>query len=252
MTRRLLIAGNWKLNRGPGAAAELALNLKKRLAGTTAVDIAVAPPFIAIPEVAQTLQHSGIAVGAQNVYWETSGAYTGEISGEMLRDAGCSFVLIGHSERRQIFGETNATVNRRLHAALAADLSPMLCVGETLAEREAGQARAIVWAQLEGGLAGVNERTMERIELAYEPVWAIGTGKVATPDQAQAMHADIRTWLRERFGEGLARNTRVLYGGSVKAANAQALLTQPDIDGALVGGASLNAESFAGIVSAIS
>ena len=250
MSRRLLIAGNWKLNRGPGAATELANGLKRALAGTTAVDLAVAPPFIAIPEVVQKLQHSGIEVGAQNLYWETSGAFTGEISGEMLREAGCTFVLVGHSERRQLFGDTNATVNRRLHAALSAGLSPMLCIGETLAERDAGQAQSIVWSQLEGGLAGVDNSALERITLAYEPVWAIGTGRVATPAQAQEMHAAIRTWLLERFGAGAARTQRVLYGGSVKPANAAGLLSQEDIDGALVGGAALNAESFTGIVEA--
>jgi len=250
MSRRLLIAGNWKLNRGPGAATELANALKRELAGTTAVDLAVAPPFVAIPEVAQKLQHSGIAVGAQNVYWETSGAFTGEISGEMLRDAGCTFVLIGHSERRQLFGETNSTANRRLHAALSAGLEPMLCVGETLAERDADQAQSIVWSQLEGGLAGVDSAALERITLAYEPVWAIGTGRVATPAQAQDMHASIRTWVSERFGAGCGRATRILYGGSVKPANTAGLLSQKDIDGALVGGAALNAESFGGIAKA--
>jgi triosephosphate isomerase len=189
-------------------------------------------------------------VAAQNLHWEQKGAFTGELSAEMIAASGCTQVIIGHSERRQYFGETEQTVNKKVYAALRAGLAPILCVGETLAQREAGAEVAVVESQLEGGLAGIHEDDLQRIVLAYEPVWAIGTGKTASADQAQAMHAAIRSWLRGRYAGGVVSNLRILYGGSVTPSNAVLLLSQPDIDGALVGGAALKAESFARIVEA--
>jgi triosephosphate isomerase len=193
-------------------------------------------------------KHSGLHVAAQNVHAEASGAFTGEISAEMLRAAGVTYCLVGHSERRQIFGETDADAEKKVHAALRAGLLPILCVGETLTEREAGQAELVVRRQLAAALGRLSADQLPSVTLAYEPVWAIGTGKVASPAQAQEMHATIREWLAERYPAFVPRSVRVLYGGSVKASNAAGLLSQPDIDGALVGGASLVAEEFLGII----
>lgn len=250
MTRRFFIAGNWKMNKGPGEAEELARELKNIVADNPGPDVAVAPPTLSIPEVVGRLKGTGVKVAAQNLHWEKKGAYTGEVSAEMIRAAGCSHVLIGHSERRQYFGETDATVNKKLFAAFRAGLDPIVCVGETLAQRDAGEAEAVVRTQLEGGLAGVQEADSARITIAYEPVWAIGTGRTATPEQAQEMHRFIRGWLQDRFGKGAAAAMRIQYGGSVTPSNATLLLSCEDIDGALVGGASLDASNFTAIVAA--
>ena len=251
MARRPFIAGNWKMNKGPIEADELARALKIGLADNTAVDVAVAPPSISLPAVAARLKHTGIHVAAQNLHAEVHGAFTGEISGEMIRQLGCSYAIVGHSERRTIYGEDDATVNAKARAAFRSGLLPILCIGETLAQRDAGAVEAVIDAQLEGGLSGFEADQVAAITLAYEPVWAIGTGRTASPAQAQEVHAFIRTWLG-RYPEYVARQVRIQYGGSVKPTNAAELLSQPDIDGALVGGAALKSESFCGIVAAAS
>jgi len=250
MSRRPFIAGNWKLHKGPREADTLAADLKRVLAGSTAVDVALAPPFISIPAVAKRLQHTGIAVSGQDLHPEQAGAFTSAVSGEMLRQAGCEYVIVGHSERRSIFGDDDATVNRKVHAAFRAGLLPILCVGETLEQRQAGRANEIVTAQLTKGLAGLKGDQVASCTIAYEPVWAIGTGHTASPDQAQEVHADIRAWLSRNFPPYVSKQVRIQYGGSVKAGNALSLLSQPDIDGALVGGASLKVDSFVAIVEA--
>ena len=250
MARRLLVAGNWKMNLGPQGGDALARALKSSLAGQTRVDVAVFPPFITLPAVTARLQHTGIQVGAQDLHAEPAGAYTGAISGEMIRELGCHHVLCGHSERRSVFGDTDADVNRKVHAALRSGLLPMLCVGETLDQRNADQVEAVVAAQLEGGLAGLQADQIAAMTLAYEPVWAIGTGVTASPHQAQEVHAFIRRWIAERLPTYVSEQLRILYGGSVKPGNATTLFSQPDIDGGLVGGASLKAESFTAIVQA--
>lgn len=246
--RRKLIAGNWKMNRTPVEADTLAQALKQALRDVTAVDLLVTPTFLAIPAVVARLKQSNIAVGAQNLHPEVSGAFTGEISGEMLRQAGVSACLIGHSERRQLFGDTDEIVARKVQAALRAGLQPILCVGETLAERDGGQAEAVVIRQVLAGLGRCAPEVVAGIVLAYEPVWAIGTGRTATPEQAQEMHACIRSLLRQSYPAFVARDMRILYGGSVKGSNARSLLGQPDVDGALVGGASLVVDEFQAIV----
>ena len=250
MSRRPFIAGNWKMNLGPGEADALATALKRDLWDRQGVDVTVAPPFLSIPEVVARLRATGIQVAAQDCHWQPGGAYTGEVSASMVRAAGCTQVILGHSERRQYFGDTDKTVNLKVHAAFRADLHPIACVGETLAERDAGEAVAVVERQLEGGLAGLGAEHLEAMTLAYEPVWAIGTGRTASPDQAQEMHAAIRAWLAARYPAAAVRALRILYGGSVTPANAAALLARPDIDGALVGGASLKVETFLPIVEA--
>jgi len=250
MPRRPFIAGNWKMNMGPADADRLALALKPLLVNETAADIAVAPPAISIPAVVARLKHSGVHVAGQDLHAEASGAYTGNLSGEMLRQAGCTYVLAGHSERRKFEGETDAQINAKVHAAFRAGLLPILCVGETLDQRRAGQVEAVIGAQLEGGLAGFAPDQVAAITLAYEPVWAIGTGATASPAEAQEVHAFIRGWLAERYPSYVAEQLRIQYGGSVKPGNAADLLAQPDIDGCLVGGAALKADSFAGIIAA--
>ncbi len=251
MTRRTLIAGNWKMHMMPGEAGPLAQEIKRLVLDRMVADVTVAPPFVSLPEVVAAVRHTGIQVAGQNLHWQSKGAYTGEISAEMLRASGCTQVIIGHSERRQFFGETEETVNKKVYAALRAGLDPIVCVGETLAQREAGDEVAVVEGQLAGGLTGLHEDDLQRVVLAYEPVWAIGTGRTASAAQAQAMHAAIRSWLAARYTAPLVAGLRILYGGSVKPTNAVQLLAQPDIDGALVGGAALNAESFAGIIAAL-
>ena len=250
MGRRTFIAGNWKLHMGPQDADNLASALKRALADETAVDIAVAPPYISIPAVVDRLKHTGILVAGQDVHPEVKGAFTSAVSSEMLKDAGCAYTLVGHSERRSIFGDDDATVNAKVHAAFRAGLLPILCCGETLAQREAGDAVAVVTGQLAAGLAGLAPDQVASTTIAYEPVWAIGTGVPASPDQAQEMHAEIRAWLSANYPAFVPAQTRIQYGGSVKPANAKDLLSQPDIDGALVGGASLDADSFLAIVRA--
>jgi triosephosphate isomerase len=211
-------------------------------------DIVIAPPYTAIGAAVEAVKGSAIRVAAQNLYWETEGAFTGEVSGPMIADAGCNFVIIGHSERRQYFGETDATVNRKIKAALAAELTPIVCIGETLAHREAEQTKDVLRSQCEGGFAALTAQEFSRILLAYEPVWAIGTGRTATPEIATEAHRHIRQLVAEQFSAEEAIDVRILYGGSVKPDNIRGLMFQPDIDGALVGGASLDPKSFAAIV----
>ena len=250
MSRRSFVAGNWKMNKTPSEARVLAQDLRQRLEGCGHCDIAVFPVNLAITTVAEVLKGSNVFVGAQNVFWENSGAYTGSVSGPMLIDAGCKYVLTGHSERRQYFNETDERVNKRTKAALANGLQVILCVGETKEERENNVTEKVVRTHVEGGLAGVSVADMARVTIAYEPVWAIGTGLTATPEQAQEVHAFIRALVKDKFGTGVADALRIQYGGSVNAKNAKELLSKPDIDGALVGGASLKAEDFEVIVRA--
>jgi triosephosphate isomerase len=246
--RRPLLAGNWKMHLDLRGAIQLAAGLKRELADVVDADLAVFPPFPFLADVCDTLQNSNIEVGAQNLHAEAQGAFTGEVAGPMLASVGCQRVLVGHSERRDLFDEKDDLLNAKLRAALAASLKPVLCVGEHLEEREAGEADAVVRAQVERCLDGFAAEAMEAITIAYEPVWAIGTGRTATPEQANEMHAMIRAVLGERFGASVAGATRILYGGSVKPANAKALRSESDIDGALVGGASLKVEDFVQIV----
>jgi triosephosphate isomerase (TIM) len=243
-----LIAGNWKMYQTTADAVALVERLKGLLGRSDRVEVVVCPPFTALPAVARVLEGSRIGLGAQNMHWETEGAYTGEVSPAMLTDLGCRYVILGHSERRQYFGETDLHVNRKLKAALEYGLVPIVCVGETLAERENGRTIHVVDGQLQGGLSGVPPKAGAGIAVAYEPVWAIGTGHAATQEQAEEVHTFIRTRLTELWGETVATAVRIVYGGSVKPDNIDALMAGPDIDGALVGGASLKADAFARIV----
>ena len=246
--RRPLIAGNWKMHNNSAESVELVSQLKEMISGVKEVEVVVAPPYTALGSVATAIKGSTIFLSSQNIFWEEKGAFTGEVSPAMLKDIGCQYTIIGHSERRQYFGETNETVNKRLKAALNASLIPIVCVGETLEEREAGKTLAIIEQQVKEGLDGVSSGEMEKVVVAYEPVWAIGTGKTATPEQAQEVHQFIRKMLAQVFNKGVAEDTRILYGGSVKPDNVDQLMSQKDIDGALEGGASLKADSFARIV----
>jgi len=246
--RTPVIAGNWKLFKTIGEAVALIDELKTSLGPVTGVEIIVAPVFTALSAVVAAAQGSLIKVAAQDCFWEEEGAYTGEVSPKLLKDVGCSHVIIGHSERRQYFGETDETVNRKTRAALAAGLNVLMCVGETLAEREAGNTFSVVETQVTSGLQGISTADLQQLVIAYEPVWAIGTGKTATDEQAQEVHAAIRSLVAGLYSQDAADAIRILYGGSVKPENVQGLMAQPDIDGALVGGASLKADSFAGIV----
>jgi triosephosphate isomerase len=250
MPRRPFIAGNWKMNLGPSAADELARGLRSKLVDTVQVDVAIAPPAISIPAAISRLKHTGVFVAGQDLHPNDSGAHTGCLAGPMLRDAGCQYVIVGHSERRRDNGETNELVGQKVHAALRSGLLPIFCVGETLKDRDSGQATQVVEQQLSAGFAGLSADQAATVTIAYEPVWAIGTGRAATPDLAQAMHASIRAWLRGNYPPFVADSIRIQYGGSVKPGNARALLQQPDIDGALVGGASLVVDSFVAIVDA--
>lgn len=246
--RRLLIAGNWKMYKIGPQAAELANGLKSLVSDIKDVDIMVAPPFTGLGIVAEILKGSVIQLGGQDLFWEVVGAYTGEISAPMLKAAGCTYVIIGHSERRQYFGETNATVNRKIRAGLVEGLIPIMCIGESEAERESNQTFSVVQEQLEEGLAGLTSDEVQKVTFAYEPVWAIGTGKTATTEQAQEVHEFIRGRVDTAYGNSVANAVRILYGGSVKPENTGDLMSMADIDGALVGGASLDANSFAAIV----
>ena len=250
MSRRPFIAGNWKMHKAPAEADALAEALKRALVDQAAVDVAVAPPSLALPAVVARLKHSGVGVAAQDLHEAPSGAFTGCVSGEMLRSVGVTWALVGHSERRHIFGETDAVVQKKVAACFRSGLLPILCIGETLPEREAGQEETVVARQLDIALKGLPADQVAAVTIAYEPVWAIGTGKVATPQQAQDMHAFIRGWLGTHYPAFVARTVRILYGGSVKASNAAGLLEKPDIDGALVGGAALDAAEFLAIVAA--
>jgi len=246
--RRPLIAGNWKMFKTAAEAVETAGRLVQLVATAADVDVMVAPPFTALALVSKVVKDSTVKLGAQNLYWESEGAYTGEISAAMLVSAGCQYVVIGHSERRQYFGETDESVNKKIKAALRDSLIPVLCVGETDAEREADETSAVLDKQFHEGLEGFTAGDLETLVIAYEPVWAIGTGKTATSDQAQEAHQFLRALLEKRFGNVLAKSVRILYGGSVKPNNIVELMEMPDIDGALVGGASLSAETFSQIV----
>jgi triosephosphate isomerase len=246
--RRSFIAGNWKMNLNRQQAVELAKAVVSGAGKFPRVDLAVCPPSVYLDAVGQTIKGSEVALGAQNMYHEAAGAFTGEVSAAMLTDVGCRYVILGHSERRHILGETDEQINRKVLAALAAGLIPIVCVGELLSEREAGQTAAVIRRQFEGSLAGLSAEQMQKVVIAYEPVWAIGTGKVATPQQAQEVHLDLRKLIASRYNADLAQTVRIQYGGSVKPSNAAELLSQPDIDGALVGGASLKADDFLGIV----
>ncbi|HET6344743.1 MAG TPA: triose-phosphate isomerase [Myxococcota bacterium] len=247
--RRKLIAGNWKLNKTVAESVALAVELSRLLGQVRDCDLVVAPVYTAIAAVAQKLAGTPLAVAGQDLYPEDEGAFTGAVSGPLLKEAGASYVLVGHSERRQLFGETLESSQKRMAAALRAGLTPILCVGETLKERQADTTAKVVGEQLDAGIKSLSAADLARIVIAYEPVWAIGTGQVATPAQAQEVHNLIRERLRHRDA-AVAEGLRILYGGSVKPDNAKELLGQRDIDGALVGGASLNAASFAGIVAA--
>jgi triosephosphate isomerase len=246
--RKPFIVGNWKMNKTTEEAVTLVEGIKNQLNDASQVDVAVCPVFTVLNSVKKVINDSVIALGAQNLHWEEKGAFTGEISAEMLLDCGCSYVIIGHSERRKYFGETDVSVNRKIKAALKAGLTPIVCVGESLEDREQNKTIDIIRAQLRGAFADLEKDSVKKIVVAYEPVWAIGTGKTATPDQAQEVHKFIRAWLKEHFSEELVDNLRILYGGSVKPANTKELMSEPDIDGALVGGASLKVDSFLGII----
>lgn len=246
--RRPFVAGNWKMNLTRAEAVQLAHAIVATAPTDEAVEIAVCPPFVYLDAVRQALSGSSIALGAQNVYHESPGAFTGEISTSMLGDVGCQYVILGHSERRHILRETNQDINKKVLASLKAALKPIVCVGELLEERTAGRTMDVIREQFEGSLAGVSPEQMAISVIAYEPVWAIGTGQVATPAQAEEVHANLRQLLASRFGAAVAEQVRIQYGGSVKPDNAKELMSQPNIDGALVGGAALKADSFLGII----
>ncbi|MBI2521138.1 MAG: triose-phosphate isomerase [Bdellovibrio sp.] len=250
--RTPMIAGNWKMNLTIAAGIELVKTIHYSHRHPGEVDVVVAPPFTAIRAVADTLNGSYISVAAQNIHWEASGAFTGEISGVFAKDAGADYVIIGHSERRQYFGETNETVNKKVKAAFGHGLVPIVCVGETDAEREAGRVHAVIKTQVEEGLAGLTQEQFGKLIIAYEPVWAIGTGKTATGEQAEEVHASIRELLVKLIGQEVAQKIRILYGGSVNAKNAKELLSFTNIDGALVGGASLKPQDFVEIIKSAS
>lgn len=246
--RKLIIAGNWKMNKTVAEAVDLAGALKRELHGVKEVDVVICPPFTALSEVSKATLESSIKLGAQNMSENGPGAFTGEICASMLKEFSVRYVILGHSERRQYQGESDALIAKKAAAAHAASLKPIICIGETLAERESGRTQDVIGGQLQGSLAGLTAEQMLDTVLAYEPVWAIGTGKTASAEQAQEVHAFIRKFLVTRFDESVARKVRIQYGGSVKASNARELMSLPDVDGALVGGASLEVRSFSDIV----
>lgn len=245
--RRPIIAGNWKMNKTPSEAVEL-VNQLNPLVKDAEAEVVVCPPFVCLPAVAQALEGSNIALGAQNMHFEEKGAFTGEIAPGMLKEIGVKFVIIGHSERRQYFAETDETVNKKVHAAFAHDLTPIVCVGETLEEREQGITEKVVEKQTRAALAGLSSDNAEKTVIAYEPVWAIGTGKTATSQQANEVISFIRSIIADMFGNDVAEKIRIQYGGSMNAGNASELMAMPDIDGGLIGGASLKAEDFSKVV----
>ena len=250
LMRRKIIAGNWKMNLNYREAEILVKDILKRVGGIQDVEIVLCPTFTSLYSVHEMLRGTSVMLGAQNMHWEKKGAYTGEISANMLLTLGCQFVILGHSERRTFFHETDENVARKVRSALGSGLIPIVCVGETRAEREGGVTEKVVESQVRGAFAGLKPEEFKDTVLAYEPVWAIGTGLNATAEQAQAVHGYIRNLLSELFGEKTAESVRIQYGGSMKPSNARELLTQPDIDGGLIGGASLEAESFEGIIRA--
>lgn len=245
-----LIAGNWKMFMRRDTAVELASGIAKCAGQQDTADVAVCPPSVYLSDVIETIAGDRVTVGAQNMHWENEGAFTGEVAPAMLADIGCTWVIIGHSERRGYFGETDETVNKKIEAALEAGLSPIFCLGETLEQREANETENVVSTQLRKGLAGLEAEQMHGFTIAYEPVWAIGTGRTATPEQAEAVHALLRGIIESESAITEEHGVRILYGGSVKPENAQAILSQPNVDGALVGGASLKVDSFSDIISA--
>lgn len=246
--RKPIIAGNWKMHKTILESVSAAIDLKARVAGVSDREIVICPVYTALKFVSDVLVNSNIKTGAQNLFWEEKGAFTGEISPSQVKDAGCAYVIIGHSERRQFFHETNETVGKKIQAALKAGLTPIVCVGETLAERESGKTFAVNEKQVRDGLGGLSKEQAKLLVIAYEPVWAIGTGKVATPAQAEEVHIYIRKTFAGIFGQDIADTVRILYGGSVKPDNISELMKQKNIDGGLVGGASMDAESFAKII----
>jgi triosephosphate isomerase len=248
--RTPLIAGNWKMNTDSSSAVELASGIASRAGEVTDAELLVCPPTIYLTQVRDAIGAAAVGLGAQNMYHEASGAYTGETSASMLNDIGAQYVILGHSERRHVMGESDADVNKKTHAALEAGLRPVVCVGELLEQREAGKTAEVIRGQIEGSLAGVTAEQIGTVVIAYEPVWAIGTGKVATPEQAEEVHSDLRKQLAERYNAEIAETVRILYGGSVKPDNAGELLGKPNIDGALIGGASLKVDDFLGIAAA--
>lgn len=250
--RTPIIAGNWKLNKTVAEAVALTTALNQLVADARSVEIVVAPPFTALSAVNTAIAGSNVRLSAQDVYWEEEGAFTGEVSSTLLKDVGCEYVIVGHSERRQYFGETNENVNRKAKAALARGLKPIICVGELLEEREAGRTEAVIATQVASGIADLSTSDLLASVIAYEPVWAIGTGKTASPAQAQEVHSIIRGLVAIASSDDVAEQIRIQYGGSVKPDNAAELMAKPDVDGALVGGASLDAASFAAIVKAAS
>ena len=247
--RRVFVAGNWKMNLDRQAAVQLASALAARV-DQQVVQVAICPAFVYLAPVAQAIAGSKVQLGAQDLYHQGKGAFTGEISADMLKDVGCKFVIVGHSERRHVLGESDQLINKKLKAAIDADLHPIFCVGEKLDQRDAGATEQVVQSQLAAGLSGLGQEQLKSLTIAYEPVWAIGTGRNATPQQAQEVHLFIRQYLEKQYSELLAQKTVIQYGGSVKASNAQELIGQPDVDGALVGGASLKADEFMGIIDA--
>jgi len=246
--RKIIIAGNWKMYKNVTEATELVNEFKDKVSSIKKTGIIVCPPATNLTTVYEIVKDTNIGVGAQNIHWEVQGAYTGENSADMIKSTGAEYVIIGHSERRQYFGETDEIVNNKLNTALDAGLKPIVCIGEILEERESGITKDVVKTQLTGALQGISTESMQNIILAYEPVWAIGTGKTATPDQAQDVHSFIRSILNDLYGASTSSLTVIQYGGSVKPENAEDLLSQPDIDGALVGGACLKADSFSEII----
>lgn len=248
--RKPIVAGNWKMNKTSDEAESLVKGVVDAVSAVQGVDVVVCPPFTALERVAGVVKNTQVGLGAQNMHWEAEGAFTGEVSGAMLLTCGCEYVILGHSERRQYFGETDQTVNNRLKSALKAGLIPIVCVGETLEERKSEVTNQVVRKQVTGALDGFLADELDTLVLAYEPVWAIGTGLTATPDQAEAVHGVIRQVLQDLYNETIAQSIRIQYGGSVKPDNATELFSQPNIDGGLIGGAALDADSFAAIVKA--
>lgn len=246
--RPKVVAGNWKMHMDLESGTQLVRDLLGQLTDIKKSRVVFCPPFPLLYPVGELLKDSEFGLGAQNLFWEEKGAFTGEVSASMLKSVGCQYVIIGHSERRKYFGETDETVNRKIHRALTEGLTPIVCVGETLEEREAGKTHEVVQRQVEGAFQGLSAEAVQNLIIAYEPVWAIGTGKNATPEQAVEVHQLIRQILNQKYGEGIGENVTIQYGGSVNEKNAESLLRQPDIDGALVGGASLKADRFAAIV----
>lgn len=242
--RRPIIAGNWKMYKDVGEAVELANAIKREVYEVDNVDIVICPPFTDLSEVGQMLTEGNVELGAQNCYWEQEGAFTGEVSVPMIKSVGCDYVIIGHSERRKLFGETDGAVNKKISAAIDGGIKPIMCVGETLEDREAGKTLEVVKDQVVKGLNGFDENYLDKLVIAYEPVWAIGTGKTATPAEAQEVHSMIRTLLSDMYSGSFASSARILYGGSVKPGNIKSIMSEKDIDGGLIGGASLESAGF--------